>query len=129
MASVNDIVAPAFSQHPVVSNFLQSNSHHINSMAKSKNRNRGCPPPTNNGNPRNNANNKKGGWCANNIDLTQEAIDRHWQALPDGTKDFILSSTQDGMFPLSKLIKFWDSSANRECTDFGIAGSMCGAMW
>jgi len=97
-------------------------------MAKSK-RNRGCPTASkNNNNSQPNGTISKKQWCANNIDLTQEAIDRHWAALPSQAKSFIHSS-EDGMFPLSKLIQFWSASANVECTVGGIAGSICGAMW
>ena len=63
-------------------------------MAKSK-RNRGCPTASKN----NNNTTQQKQWCANNIDLTQEAIDRHWAALPSQAKSFIHSS-EDGMFPL-----------------------------
>ena len=106
-------------------------------MAKSKrNRCQQAPPvsPTHNCKKQyclcNNCKNKKNEkeWCANNIDLSEEAVNRHWDAMPDGTKQFIYSSP-DGMFSLSKLIKYWDASANRECTIAGIAGSTCGAMW
>jgi len=68
-------------------------------MAKSK-RNRGCPTASkNNNSSQSNGTIQKKQWCANNIDLTQEAIDRHWAALPSQAKSFIHSS-EDGMFPL-----------------------------
>lgn len=66
--------------------------------------------------------------CTNNIELTQEAIDRHWGALPAQAKAFILGSP-DGMFSLSKLVKFWSLPQIVESTRGGIAGSICGATW
>ena len=65
-------------------------------MAKSK-RNRGCPTASkNNNNSQPNGTISQKQWCANNIDLTQEAIDRHWAALPSQAKSFIHSS-EDGI--------------------------------
>lgn len=62
------------------------------------------------------------------VTLTQDAIDKHWDALPPQAKNFILN-TPDGMFSLSHLIKFWSSDQNIQCTRGGIAGSICGAAW
>ncbi|KAL7550134.1 hypothetical protein ACHAWF_013380 [Thalassiosira exigua] len=62
------------------------------------------------------------------IVLAQEAIERHWEALPPEAKGFILDSP-DGMFPLQTLIKFWSKPHIIECTSGSIAGSICGAAW
>jgi len=65
-----------------------------------------------------------------NIQLTQEAMDRHWKTLPPQARDFILSCTQkDGMFPFSTLVDFWSSPENIEFTRGDIAGSICAAVW
>jgi len=63
-----------------------------------------------------------------NIELSQEAIDRHWDVLPPQSKRFIMDSP-DGMFPLDKLIKFWSSPQHVESTQGSLAGTICGAAW
>lgn len=90
-------------------------------MARSKNNTRApAPVRADNGHA--------SGQGCKNIELTQEAIDRHWDALPLQAKEFILDPS-DGTFRLSALIKFWSAPQHIECTRGGIAGSVCGAMW
>lgn len=65
---------------------------------------------------------------ANNIVLSQEAIDRHWGVLPSEAKKFILGAA-NCMFPLWKLVNFWSLPPNIESTRGNLAGSICGAAW
>ena len=86
-------------------------------------------------------NNAKGSNCNNmmnkktspaNVQIhavrnVRDAIDRHWEAMPEQAKKFLLD-TKDSL-SLHKLTKFWSCPSMIEYTRGGIAGSVCGASW
>lgn len=57
----------------------------------------------------------------------QDAIDRHWDAMPEQAKTWLLETLD--FLSLHKLAKFWSCQSMIEYTRGGIAGSVCGASW
>ena len=96
-------------------------------MAKSRNNRGGAPIPLCPGVNGQHKQSRQQNCHNSNIELTQDAIDRHWDALPPTAKSFIIDG--DGHFSLSSLIKYWSSDQNVQCCTGGIAGSICGATW
>jgi len=96
-------------------------------MAKSKNNRGGAPSPLCPGVHGQHKQSRQHNCHNSNIELTQDAIDRHWDALPPTAKSFIIEG--DGHFSLSTLLKYWGSDQNVQCCTGGIAGSICGATW
>mmetsp|Transcript_3777 Transcript_3777/g.8346 ORF Transcript_3777/g.8346 Transcript_3777/m.8346 type:complete len:533 (-) Transcript_3777:78-1676(-) len=90
-------------------------------MAKSK-RNRAAPAPID----------PVVRHASTNPELTQEAIDRHWDVLPPEAKGFILGNSNmnsNGVVSLTELVNFWSSPQNIQATSGNLAGTTCGATW
>jgi len=92
-------------------------------MARGNNANR--TPRANNSNT--NIQKKKAPNNVQSVQNIQEAIDRHWESMPEQAKKFLLE-TRD-FLSLHKLARFWSSPSVIEYTRGGIAGSVCGASW
>eukprot|EP00584_Thalassiosira_punctigera_P007328 CAMPEP_0172539702 /NCGR_PEP_ID=MMETSP1067-20121228/10851_1 /TAXON_ID=265564 ORGANISM="Thalassiosira punctigera, Strain Tpunct2005C2" /NCGR_SAMPLE_ID=MMETSP1067 /ASSEMBLY_ACC=CAM_ASM_000444 /LENGTH=510 /DNA_ID=CAMNT_0013325427 /DNA_START=288 /DNA_END=1817 /DNA_ORIENTATION=+ len=71
---------------------------------------------------------KKQAQCdVQSVHNINEAIERHWESMPDQAKTFLLGTLD--FLSLHKLARFWSNSAVVEYTRGGIAGSVCGASW
>ena len=57
----------------------------------------------------------------------QDAIDYHWKTLSEEVKVFLMENPSE--MNLRKLLDFWTSPHQIECTGGKIAASMCGSSW